>query len=245
MEILMMQRWYEDMVRFMKDASEYGNYNQELAQMMEYSLNKNMHICDAGCGLGYLSLALAPMVKQVTSVEMNDDAIRVLEDNCSRFGVHNIETRCGEIEFLKPEEKYDAMVFCFFGHIHEILKTAKEQCKGTVLIATRNYSTHRFSVGTHNTGSYGYKSTREVLKEKGIPFEYQTFELEFGQPFRSMEDARLFFELYSNDEDKGAITEEFLRSKVIQTGDETFPLYMPHRRKLALVRFQAEDIKEE
>ncbi len=240
----MLQHWYEDMVRFMKDASEYGDYNQKLAKMMEASLNKNMHICDAGCGLGYLSLALAPLVKQVTSVEVNGDAIRVLEENCRRFGVQNINPRCGEIASLVPEEKYDAMVFCFFGHIHEILEMAKKQCKGTVLIATRNYSTHRFSVGTHKTGSYGYKSTREVLAEKGIPFEYQTFELEFGQPFRSMDDARRFFEIYSNDEDKNAITEEFLRNKVVQTGDETFPLYMPHQRKLALVKFQAEDIQE-
>lgn len=241
----MMQLWYEDMVRFMRDASEYGTYNQELVKLMAPYLKKDMHICDAGCGLGYLSLALAPHVRQVTSVEKNPDAIAVLADNCLRLGIHNITPRCGGIDEVIPEEKYDAMVFCFFGHIYEILETARAQCTGTVLIATRNYCTHRFSVGSHKTGSYGYKSAWEVLTEKGIPFEEQTFALEFGQPFKTMKDVRRFFEIYSNDEDKSAITDEFLRSKVVETGEEDFPIYMPHRRSMALLRFDVKDIKED
>jgi len=241
----MMQLWYEDMVRFMKDASEYGTYNQELAKMMAPYLSKDTHICDAGCGLGYLSLALAPYVGQVTSVERNPDAVAVLKDNCRRFGVENITPRCGDMEDNQPEKKYDAMVFCFFGHIHEILETAKRQCDGTVFIATRNYTTHRFSVGQHKTGSYGYLSSRDVLTEKGIPYEERIFDLEFGQPFRNLEDARKFYEIYSHDEDKSAITDEFLRSKVVETGREDFPLYMPHRRNLALLRFETKDIRED
>ena len=30
----MLHYWYEDMVRFMKDASEYGTYNRELVTRM-------------------------------------------------------------------------------------------------------------------------------------------------------------------------------------------------------------------
>lgn len=241
----MMQLWYEDMVRFMHDASEYGTYNQELAKMMAPHLTGETHICDAGCGLGYLSLALAPYVRQVTSVEKNPDAVAVLEENCRRFGFDNIMPRCGELEETVPEKKYDAMVFCFFGHIQEILRAARAQCSGDVFIITRNYTTHRFSVGSHKTGSYGYKSASETLTAQGIPYEERVFELEFGQPFRSMEDARRFFGIYSKDEDKSAITDVFLREKVEQTGREDFPFYMPHRRSLALLRFNANDIKED
>ena len=239
----MMQLWYEDMVRFMKDASEYGNYNQELAKLLAPNLNKQMHICDPGCGLGYLSLALAPHVGQVTSIEKNPDAVAVLEENCRRFGVENIIPQCGELEELPPEKPYDAMVFCFFGFIDEILAAVKTQCAGDVFIITRNYTTHRFSVGSHKTGSYGYKTASETLIALGIPFEEQIFSLEFGQPFRNLEDARTFYEIYSKDEDKSAITEEFLRSKVVETGREDFPLYMPHRRNLALLKFDSNDLR--
>lgn len=240
----MMQLWYEDMVRFMRDASEYGTYNQELARLLAPHLTKDMHICDAGCGLGYLSLALAPFAGHVTSVEKNPDASAVLEDNCRKLGITNITPRCGTIQEVIPEEKYDAMVFCFFGGIHEILASAKEQCRGTVFIITRNYTTHRFSVGSHPTGSYGYRRSNEVLRSLGVPFEETTFDLEFGQPFRCWEDARKFYEIYSHDEDKSAITEEFLRSKVVETGREDFPLYMPHRRNLAILKFETSDIPE-
>lgn len=241
----MMQLWYEDMVRFMRDASEYGTYNQELAKRLAPELNHNMRICDAGCGLGYLSLALAPYAGQVTAVERNPDAVAVLEENCRRFGISNITPRCGAIGEILPERKYDAMVFCFFGGIHEILETAKNQCDGRVFIITRNYTRHRFSVGDHPTGSYGYRRSHEVLTELGIPFEESSFELEFGQPLKNMADARTFYEIYSKDADKSVITDEFLRGKVAETGREDFPLYMPHRRKLAILKFNTSDIPKE
>ena len=101
----MMQYWYEDMVRFMKDASEYGTYNQELTRLIVPYLNKKTHICDAGCGLGYLSLAMAPFVGQVSSVEKNPDASAVLAENCKRFGITNVHPVCGEVAAVAPAEK--------------------------------------------------------------------------------------------------------------------------------------------
>lgn len=240
----MMQYWYKDMVRFMKDASEYGTYNQELARLMAPYLAKDTHICDAGCGLGYLSLALAPYVGQVSGVEKNPDASAVLAENCERFGVTNVRPVCGEVASVPPEKKYDAMVFCFFGGIWEVLSVAKQQCDGQVFIITRNYRTHRFSVGKHSTGKYGYHSASRVLTELGIPFEESFLELEFGQPFRSLEDARTFFEMYSKDEDKTTITDEFLRGKVVEQDHETYPLYMPHRRSMAVIRFDTKYIPD-
>ena len=76
----MMQLWEKDMVRFMRDASEYSTYHQELAKRLSPYLNKEMHICDAGCGLGYLSLALAPYVGSVTGVERHSDASAVMAE---------------------------------------------------------------------------------------------------------------------------------------------------------------------
>ena len=240
----MMQYWYKDMVRFMKDASEYGIYNQELTRLMAPYLTEKTHICDAGCGLGYLSLALAPYVGQVSSVEKNPDASAVLAENCKRFGITNVHPVCGEVAKVPPAAKYDAMVFCFFGGIREILSVAKKQCDGTVFIITRNYTTHRFSVGKHSTGTYGYLSASQMLKELEIPYEETLMDLEFGQPFRSMEDARKFFEMYSKDEDKTTITDEFLRSKVVEQEHEIYPLYMPHQRNMAIIRFDTKYIPQ-
>ena len=238
----MMQLWEKDMIRFMRDASEYGNYNQVLAEMLAPQLGEHIHICDAGCGLGYLSLALAPYAGHVTGVERHPDAAAVLVENCKKLGITNVTSRCGPIEDCCPEEPYDAMVFCFFGGIDEILRIAKQQCRGRVFIITRNYTTHRFSVGSHSTGSYGYRSAHDTLTALGIPFTQTTMELEFGQPFRCFEDARRFYETYSKDADKTVITDEFLLDKLTVDPEGVFPYYMPHRRQLALLTFETKDI---
>ena len=65
--------------------------------------------------------------------------------------------------------------------------------------------------------------------------------LEFGQPFRSFEDARRFFETYSKDADKTVITDEFLMERLMP-GEGDFPYYMPHRRKVAILTFESKDI---
>ena len=237
----MMQLWEKDMVRFMRDASEYSTYNQELVKRLSPYLNRNMHICDAGCGLGYLSLELAPHVASVTGVERHPDASAVLAENSRRLGFDNVIARCGPIETTPPETPYDAMVFCFFGGIDEILTVSKQQCRGKVMIITRNYTNHRFSVGEHKTGSYGRRTSRETLEKLGIPFEESTLSLEFGQPFRSFEDARRFYETYSKDNDKAVITDEFLKEKLV-AGEGDFPYYMPHRREVAILIFDSKDI---
>ena len=237
----MMQSWEKDMVRFMRDASEYSTYHQELVKLLSPYLNKEMHICDAGCGLGYLSLALAPHVASVTGVERHPDASAVLAENSCRLGLNNVIARCGPIETTLPETPYDAMVFCFFGGIEEILAISKQQCRGRVIIITRNYTNHRFSVGEHKTGSYGRRTSREALEKLGIPFEETTLSLEFGQPFRSFEDARRFFETYSMDDDKTLITDEFLMDRLV-AGEGDFPYYMPYRREAAILTFESKDI---
>ena len=241
----MMQLWYEDMIRFMRDASEYGTYNQELASLLAPELTRDMHICDAGCGLGYLSLALAPYAGRISAVERNPEPLAVLEENCRIRQISNIEIRCGAIQEVPPARKYDAMVFCFFGRGPEILDVAKKQCDGTVYIITRTYTSHRFSVGEHPTGSYGYRGSQALLRELGIPYEERTLALEFGQPFRSLGDARRFYEIYSKDADKSLITDEFLLNKLESTGQTMYPYYMPHLRSLAILKFRAVDIPEQ
>lgn len=238
----MLELWQDDMIRFMRHASEYGAYNQTLAETIAPHLTPDMRICDAGSGLGYLSLALSPFVGHITAVEKNPAAAVVLEQNCRDLGIRNITSRCAGIEDAIPDKKYDAMVFCFFGQIRQILEIGKTQCAGDIFLFTRNYRNHRFSAGSLPTGWEGYPDARAALTQLGIPREEQTLSVEFGQPLTSMEDARQFFRLYSKDPDTAALTDDFIRSRVIPTGREDFPLYAPHQRPLALVRFSVRDI---
>lgn len=240
-----LELWEQDMISFMRNASEYGTYNRELTEKMLPWLTPDTHICDAGSGLGYLSLALAPHVGMVTAVERNPDAAAVLSENCQTRGISNVISRCASIADVLPETPYNAMVFCFFGRRREILKLAKKQCRGDIFVFTRNYDRHRFSAGSHRSGFEGYPEFSEELELLGIPFFKETFTLEFGQPFRNPEEAHRFFLLYSKDQNKDVLTEEFIRNQLTMTGREDFPFYMPHQKHMGFLHFSAKDIPEQ
>lgn len=239
-----LELWEKDMISFMRHASEYGDYNRQLTEIMLPWLSADTHICDAGSGLGYLSLALAPYVGKVTAVERNCDAAAVLSENCQKHGIPNVASRCGAIADVPPETPYDAMVFCFFGRRREILKLAKLQCRGEVFVYTRNYDSHRFSAGSHLSGFEGYPEFSDDLAQLGIPVHKETFTLEFGQPFRNLEDAYRFFLLYSKDQNKDVLTQEFIRSQLEETGREDFPFYMPHQKHIGFLHFSVKDIPD-
>lgn len=71
------------------------------------------------------------------------------------------------------------------------------------------------------------------MTEKGISFTTRAASFAFDQPFRSLEDARRFFELYGDSED--------WRSRLVETGDPEFPWQLPSRREFGLITFQMGD----
>ena len=219
--------WNEDMIRFLRDASEQSDYHRLLAGYLAERLPKNAHVCDAGCGLGYLSLRLAPYCRQVTAADVSADALAVLLENCKKEGIANIETRCGEIEQLAPETPYDAMVFCFFGTGNEALRIAKAQCRGPVVIIKKAWNEHRFSIGKQKMGHESYADT---------------LALEMGQPFRSIADACRFFEIYNKSGE--AVTEEAVCARLEATGDNDFPWYLPQPKKMGIILLDSRDIPE-
>lgn len=237
-----MFQWNAEKVRFMEDAAAWGDFHARLAAELAPYLPRDGHVCDAGCGTGHLALALSPYVKRVTAVDVSAQALALLAENCQKRGAANIDIRCGDIARLPPEQPYDAMVFCFFGRMEEIAAVAKAQCRGTVFVFKKNYTSHRFSVGEHPAGWDSFRAGADWLTERGVPFEAETLEPEMGQPFRSMEEARQFFRLYSRDADKAAITDEFLRGRLAETGREDFPLYLPHKRQIGYLQFSSEDL---
>ena len=161
--------WNEDMIRFLRDASEHSDYHHLLAEYLAKRLPKNAHVCDAGCGLGYLSLRLAPYCRQVTAVDISPEALAVLTASCEKEGIKNVAIRCGKIAELPPDEPYDAMVFCFFGTGKETLHIAKKQCCGPVIIIKKGWSEHRFSLGKQKMDHESYTDTLALLDGYGIP----------------------------------------------------------------------------
>lgn len=237
-----MFQWNAEKVRFMEDAAAWGDFHARLAAELAPYLPQDGHVCDAGCGTGHLALALSPYVKRVTAVDVSHQALALLAENCQKRGAANIDIRCGDIARLPPEQPYDAMVFCFFGHIEEILAVSAAQCRGTVLAVMRNDGCHRFSAAQSAIRHGGYPRGTAELTARGIPFHAVERELPMGQPFRNFDDARRFFALYQPPDDTTPVTDDFLRQRLTATGREDFPLYLPQNRRFGLLRWETCEI---
>lgn len=236
--------WNEEKVQFMEAAAAWSDYYPRLAALLADVLGGARHVCDAGCGTGHLALALSAHIPQVTAVDISPQALALLADSCRRQGVENVTIRQGDIHRLAPEEPYDAMVFSFFGRMEEILPLARAQCRGCVVAIMRRDTHHRFSAGQPPVRTGGYYRGVETLRRFGIPFQGQELTLPMGQPFRSLAEARRFFELYRRPEDDTPITDAALLARLTATGREDFPLYLPQERRFGLLRWAAQDIPD-
>lgn len=237
-----MYHWTEDMIRFMIDATEYGSYHRTLARLIISYLKNRSHVCDAGCGLGYLSIALSSDLPKITAVDIKPQAIQVLKKHCREKNIQNIDPIADDIHHTIPTKPYDGMIFCFFGRSEDIFEIIHQQCDGTVVIIKKDYNIHRFSVGQYPTGADDYTHLQSLLDSMEIPYQKQRISLEFGQPFRCFEDIRKFYQCYSRDTDQSVLTDEFLHSRVIETGKPDFPFYMPHRRQIGIVSFESREM---
>lgn len=234
--------WTPDMLRFMADASEHTDYYAQLAAQLAPFLPRQGHVCDAGCGLGYLSEQLASLCRRVTAVDISPLAFACFQDRLARTPMDNITPLCGDLGALAPRKSYDAMVFCFFGGLHEILKYGRAQCCGKLLIIKKDYDLHRFSLTRQPLQHFRFCDSLTALEELNIPYEAFRTELSLGQPLRSLDDAVLFFQTYSRDERKEDITASSVLPRLQETNSSQFPYYLPQRKKMGIVVIDTADI---
>ena len=224
-----MFEWDENKVRFRIDSARQTNFHATIAKWLaeRFPDPGAVSLCDAGCGLGYLSLALAPYFGSVTSIDISPIALAVLEEEAKCRGISNIRICLEDLlgdPSVKPEA-YDTMVFSFFGNIGEILKIAGPRCSGQIFIIKKNDQHHRFSV-SHAVRKYDSMAWAIAdLNSLHLPFTKEDMSIEDGQPLRSLEDAEEFFLLYARGEDAKLITPDYVRSLLEETDDPEFPYY--------------------
>lgn len=237
-----MYQWTKDSIRFRIDAAETTKFDDKIIARILPDIPPTAHVCDAGCGLGYTSLALARHCARVTAVDTSKEALAVLRGNMEKDGVKNIGIVQGDLFSMRPKELYDAMVFCFFGRVEETLLAAKAQCGGTVYLVKKNWRNHRFTPGEVPLKNYTFQQTQLELDALGIPYCAQTFPVEMGQPFRSLEDAMLFFKTYRQAEDAEEIAPERVKRLLCENDSSELPYFLPASRTLGLIAIQVRDI---
>jgi SAM-dependent methyltransferase len=238
-----MYLWTQDSIRFRIDAAEYTGYDAAIAARILPGLPKNACVCDAGCGLGYLSLALSTGCARVAAVDSSGEALDVLRENIARRRAANIDVYQDDLFSMRPEPRYDAMVFCFFGRAEETLRAVKRQCSGNAYLVKKNWRNHRFTMTETPLKGYTLSHTVRELSAMAVPFAQETFPVEMGQPFRSLEDAVLFFRTYRQ-QGEAEVSPEQVLALLRPNDSKKYPLFLPSYQQLGLITVRAEDIPE-
>lgn len=236
-----MIHWDEESIQFMRDSAEHLRFADEQARHILPYLPPDAEICEGGCGLGYLSLALSPYAKHITAVEKSSEALMVLWQNLQRDEIPNITAVAADIFTMQPKRRYDAMVFCRFGAVEEILRLAVEQCAGTVVVLTLANACHRFTL-TEKTARRKEWFSREKLEELKIPVQSEHFSVEMGQPLRSLADAVRFFQIY--DRSGETVTEKQVKDRLTADPKGVYPFFSPMTSEFRLLAFQADDVRQ-
>lgn len=119
-------QWTDESIAFLRDAAAMNRYYETIAEKITPQLQENAHVCDAGCGIGELSLALKPYCRHVTAVDADALAIKTLKAHL----LEGVTARCGDVEALTPKEPYDAMAFCLFGRTQVRCASRKSSAAG-------------------------------------------------------------------------------------------------------------------
>lgn len=233
-----MQDWNAASVKFMRDAAEYGTFFEELTARLLPWLPTDGHVCDAGCGIGGLAMELSRHCRLVTAVDAAEEPIKALR-SCPL--PKNLRVFCADI--FSMSARYDAMVFCYFGRIRQILQIAARQCCGRVIVVKRNCLEHRFSARPVERSEHSFDEVHTLLSELGIAYQSEMLQLEFGQPFRSLSAAERFFSLY--DRSGAKLTQTQLAERLLQTDNGVFRYYLPMKRDMELFVFDAQEIPRE
>ncbi len=71
-------------------------------------LSNTMTAMEFGCGTGLISMALAPMIKQVLAIDMSENMLAVLDEKIASEKIENVSTRLLDLFTDElPEERFD------------------------------------------------------------------------------------------------------------------------------------------
>jgi SAM-dependent methyltransferase len=237
--------WNEKTLAWFKAASAYTGFHSKLASIVRPYTEDCATLYDIGCGLGLLDLELAKDMQSIVCIDRNETVIAALNEIIRAHGAHNIVARTADANTF-AEESRDAVILSFFGSSFEDIARFLSLCnKRMILIVHEKASSAcRVNAISLRPKILGAAETADFLTMHNLAFCKRDFELEFGQPFKSSEDARDFIRVYASaspgadDADERSGWDRLcndMENRLVRTGLSEYPLYLPKPKRLAVL----------
>jgi ubiquinone/menaquinone biosynthesis C-methylase UbiE len=210
--------WTDESIAWYVRAAEFHSFFHEIAEILRRFIGEGESVCEVGSGPGYLSLALAPHVKDITAVDIEKKVLDILEANKKRLRIPNITCVRADWNDLKADGGWDTIIASNFGDMPGDMEHFMRLCKKQVVYIHRKCG--EFPERADNT-----RALRAYLEEGGYRYEFLRRNIRFGQHFKSLWEAERFFAHYRQLPETGK--EAFLAERLVKSDEEEYPLYYP------------------
>ena len=226
--------WTHERIERYRRSSEYTAFHKKLSVLAEPYLDDTWTLADIGCGSGLLTLWLAPMVAYIDAIDINEAAIASLtarlDDvfDTSADVADKVKPRISDLRDLQGA--WDVVLLSFFGVNEEVFETALPLAKKRVMIFmhSRREASEPFSPEDDGT-KFTAPEMEAFLKERGFVYKKTVMEMQFGHPFKTIDEIHSFIGEYS-DAKWIANAEE----RVVKTNRFDYPYYLPRSVGVAM-----------
>jgi SAM-dependent methyltransferase len=184
--------------RLFRQASEFTGFHKKLGVLIEPYLNVRWTMADIGCGLALLDFQLAGSVKSITAIDVDEDRLAEVEKHIDEelAANHNdarkIEVRRADALQLGGEH-WDVVLMSFFGNSPEavgrMLALADHR---SVIIMHGHERGGLFDPVRADRPRMNVQEMEEYLASNGYGYRKSIVDLQFGQPFRTLEEIHEF-----------------------------------------------------
>lgn len=226
--------WTRESIRLFKNAAEYNQYHEFLKGVLHPFIEKEDTVLDLGCGLGYLSLELAPICAKVTAMDVDSNALQVLSENIEEKTIRNIQVLYKDWKNIPPSEKWDIVVVCFFGQLRRDIEGFLKKCNKRVIAVVSNESASTFLPKAKNARHKEQaKDIQDFLSENYQVRHYEQTEVQFGQPFLSYDEAVSFVKHYRPKNDDASI-QEHLEKYLVPANTKPYTYVLPNEKSVGI-----------
>jgi len=208
-----------DKITMFKQASEFTSFHKKLGILIKPWLDKSWTVLDVGCGLALLDFEIADSVKSITALDQNEkliDEINSKIDSDLTAGYETagkIFTQCCDAKDIEGE--WDVVLMSFYGAGFEELKKLMGFARHRVIIIVHGRAANGiFDPPTLKRKRRTAEELEEFLEKQGYRFRKTMAEMQFGQPFRSIDDIHSFLQNF-----KGIDAENILADSCLKNDD--------------------------
>jgi hypothetical protein len=187
-----------DKYKLFRQASEFTGFHKKLGVLIEPYLNEHWTMADIGCGMALLDFQIMGSVKSITAIDTDGDALAEVEKRideelaANRSDAKKIRTVLKDVSELK-DERWDVVLMSFFANSTEMAEQMLSLAdhRGVIIMHGHERGGLFDPMGS-DMPRMAVKKMEDYLVSKGYGYRKNIVDLQFGQPFRTIDDIHEF-----------------------------------------------------